>query len=61
MDTEGLQVEKINQWKTGMKEKGLRVNMGKTKVVRCKNRVAQVENMGTFARGGVLSGVLHAT
>jgi len=27
--------ENIRKWKTGMKEKGLRVNMGKTKVMKC--------------------------
>src|SRR5260221_1596979 len=29
-----------------MEEKGLRVNMGKTKVMRCKIRFGQVENSG---------------
>ena len=35
-ETEGLLVEKIIKWKAGMEEMGLRVNMGKTKVMRCR-------------------------
>ena len=34
-ETEELLVEKIMRWKAGMEEKGLRVNMGKTKVMSC--------------------------
>ena len=30
-------VQKINNWKAGMEEKGLQVNMGKTKVMRSRN------------------------
>ena len=33
-ETEELLVEKIKKWKVGLEEKGLRVNMGKTKVMR---------------------------
>ena len=31
-------LEKIKSWKEGMEAKGLRVNMGKTKVMRCKSK-----------------------
>ena len=35
-DSEELLIEKIKKWKAGMEDKGLRVNMGKTKVMRCR-------------------------
>ena len=35
-ETENLLVERIFKWKTSMEEMGLRVNMGKTKVMRCR-------------------------
>ena len=44
-------VQKINTWKTGMEEKGLQVNVGKSKVMRCRNRTCQAENSGTFPCG----------
>ena len=47
-ETEELLVERINVWKAGMEEKGLRVNLGKTKVMRCRYRKGQVENSGKF-------------
>ena len=31
----------IRQWKDGMEQKGLKVNMGKTKVMNCKVRQGQ--------------------
>ena len=31
-------LEKIKSWKEGMEAKGLRVNMGKTKVMRCESK-----------------------
>ena len=34
-DTVDLLIQKIRKRKTGMEEKGLKVNMGKTKVMRC--------------------------
>jgi len=56
---------KIYKGKTGKEEKGL-VNMGKTKIIRCKNGVDQVKTLDCFHAKGVrkelgLSGVLHAT
>ena len=35
-ETEDLLVEILIKWKAGMEEMGLRVNMGKTKVMRCR-------------------------
>src|SRR6476469_223661 len=35
-ESEKLLIEKVNRWKLGMEEKGLRVNIGKTKVMRCQ-------------------------
>ena len=32
-DSEELLIEKIKKWKAGMEDKGLRVNMGRTKVM----------------------------
>src|SRR3989442_692066 len=40
-----------------LKEKGLRVNTGKTKVMNCKVRVGQVENSGKYPCGICRSGV----
>ena len=34
-DTEELLLEKLRKWKNGMEAKGLRVNAGKTKIMRC--------------------------
>jgi len=41
-------LEKLNKWKNGLEEKGLRVNLGKTKIMRCQYRTGQVENSGKF-------------
>ena len=39
-ETEELSLEKFRKWKKGMEMEGLRVNSGKTKVMRCRvNRV----------------------
>ena len=35
-ESEELLMVKLRKWKEGMEEKGLRVNMGKTKVMRCQ-------------------------
>ena len=40
--------EKIVKWKSGMEGKGLGVNVGKTKVMRCCVKVGQVENSGKW-------------
>jgi len=47
-DSEDFLVEKIKMWKTGMEEKGLRVNMGKTKVMRCRDGAGKVVKSGKY-------------
>jgi hypothetical protein len=47
-ESEELLVRKIRKWKDGMEEKGLRVNMEKTKVMKCQVRSGQVENSGKW-------------
>jgi hypothetical protein len=41
-------LEKIRHWKDGMESKGLRVNMGKTKVMLCRRSTGRVEDSGKF-------------
>ena len=43
--------------KAGMEEKRIRVNLGKTKVMRCRYRKGQVENSGKFPCGICKKGV----
>ena len=43
-------LEMIRQWKDGMEKKGLKVNMGKTKIMNyCKVRQGKAENSGKFS------------
>ena len=56
-ETEGLLVEKIKRWKVGMEEKGLRVNMGKTKVMRCGDGAGQPIKTGAYPCGICSKGV----
>src|SRR5258706_15002376 len=44
-------IVKIKLWKTGMEEKGLRVNMGKTKLMVSRIRHGQAENSGKYPCG----------
>ena len=53
---EGL-VDKIKKWKTGMEDKGLRVNMAKTKVMRCRDGAGQVVKSGKYPCGVCNKGV----
>ena len=53
---EGL-VDKIKKWKVGMEEKGLRVNMAKTKVMRCRDGAGQAVKSGKFPCGVCNKGV----
>ena len=50
-------LEKIKRWKDGMEGKGLRVNMGKTKVMKCHVRSGQVEDSGKWPCGVCRKGV----
>ena len=47
----------IRKWKDGMEQKGLKVNMGKTKVMNCQVRQGQAENWGKFPCGIYKKGV----
>ena len=47
-ETEDLLKEKIMKWKAGMEEKGPRVNMGKTKVMRCRVGAGEVVKSSQF-------------
>src|SRR5580692_7881336 len=38
-DSEEKLLEKLKRWKQGLEDKGLRVNIGKTKVIKCQVRV----------------------
>lgn len=50
-------IEKIQCWKNGMEIKGLRVNVAKTKVLRCRKKCGQVEESGKFPCGVCKTGV----
>src|SRR3989442_15809075 len=53
-----LELEKrLTEWMARLKEKGLRVNIGKTKVMNCKVGVDQVENSGKYPCGICRTGV----
>src|SRR6059036_14178 len=53
-----LELEKrLTEWMARLKEKGLRVNISKTKVMNCKVGVGQVENSGKYPCGICRSGV----
>src|SRR5213083_200716 len=53
-----LELEKrLTEWMATLKEKGLRMNIGKTKVMNCKVGVGQVENSGKFPCGICRKGV----
>ena len=56
-DSEEQLVEKIRKWKVGMEEKGLRVNLGKTKVMRCRDGACQVIKSGKYPCGVCGKGV----
>ena len=56
-ESERVLMEKIKTWKDQMEKKGLRVNMGKTKVMRCQVRSGQIEDSGRFPCGVCRKGV----
>ena len=56
-ESEELLMDKLRKWKTGMEEKGLRVNMGKTKVMRCQVDAGQVVKTGKYPCGVCRKGV----
>ena len=48
---QSLLLEKIKKWRVGMEEKGLRVNVGKTKVMRCQEDAGQAVKTGRYLCG----------
>lgn len=56
-ESEEKLVEKIRCWKKGMEEKGLRVNVAKTKVLMCRKKCGQVEESGKYPCGVCKKGV----
>jgi hypothetical protein len=47
-ETKDQLLEKIRCWKAGLEERGLRVNIGKTKVMKCQARNGLKEGCGAF-------------
>ena len=56
-DSEEALLVKLRRWKEEMEAKGLRVNMGKTKVMCCRIRHEQAENSGKWPCGVCRKGV----
>ena len=44
-------IEKVKRWRAGLEEKGLRVNLCKTKIMKCCDVSHQVEKSGKFPCG----------
>ena len=51
------ELKKLGKWKRGMELKGLRVNIGKRKVMRCQVRIGQAEESGNYPCGVCRQGV----
>ena len=56
-ETVKLLKEKILRWKLGLEEKGLRVNMGKTKVMECRIDAGRETKSGKYPCGVCSKGV----
>ena len=57
-ETEELLIEKLSKWKKGMELRGLRVNIGMTKVMRCHQvRIGQADDSGKYPCGMCREGV----
>ena len=56
-ETEELLMEKLRKWKKGMEAKGLSVNAGKIKVMRCQVNMVQSEDSGKHPCGVCRKGV----
>ena len=50
-------MEKIGKWKDGLETKGLKVNVGKTKILKCKVGSGAVEETGKYPCGVCKKGV----
>ena len=47
-ETEKMLLEKLSKWKENIEGKGLRVNMAKTKIMKCKNNAGQARSSGKW-------------
>ena len=56
-ETEKLLMEKIDAWRRGLEAGGLRVNFGKTKIMRCGIDSGQVKSSGKYPCGVCRKGV----
>ena len=56
-ESEESLLEKIRKWKTGLESKGLKVNVGKTKVLKCKAGSGTVDKSGKWPCGVCNKGV----
>ena len=56
-ETEELLIEKLRKWKKGMELKGLRVNISKTKVMRCQVGIGKAEESGKYPCGVCKQGI----
>ena len=56
-ESEELLVEKIEKWRKGLETGGLRVNFGKTKIMRCEIGAGQVKSSGKYPYGVCKKGV----
>ena len=56
-ESEKLLAEKIERWRKGLEAGGLRVNFGKTKVMRCDIGPRQVKSSGKYPCGVCKKGV----
>ena len=56
-ETEKLLMEKIDAWRKGLEAGGLRVNFGKTKIMRCGIDSGQVKSSGKYPCGVCRKGV----
>jgi hypothetical protein len=56
-ETEELLLGKVEIWKQKVEAKGLRVNIGKTKVMKCQVRSERLEDTGRYPCGVCKSGV----
>jgi len=57
-ETEELLVEKIQKWKMSMEEQGLRVNLGKTNVMKCEAKFGPTENLWSCGVAGKVVQIL---
>ncbi len=44
-------IEKVKRWRAGLEEKGLRINLSKTKIMKCCDESHQGEKSGKFPCG----------